>query len=451
MRFLLPIFSLILVAGPALGKIVSPEAVEEQKKLTTEFKLKNSIPVFYRQIADSDILQIDYVFDMGFKDGPAEQKVAGQAMFSAMGLGAEGWPRTKIFELTEKYSAGVGCAEAIEYSACSLSTVNDYYRDVLPLFAAIIKKPTFANEDVKLVVDRLTASYQSSKQDPARLANEAVNTVFYGSHPYFQKIDDAISELGKLVPKDLKLNHKRYMNSKLQHITVVGSLPVEELRKELDKNFGDIQEKKVPLVDAIDPVFKPENAVAFTHKPIPTAYINIKMNAPGVLHEDSIKTNMMLTILSEELGEEIRTKRSLSYGVYANLLDYGIGIAIISATTSKPKETLEAIKEVIQKLKTKTYTQKELDDYRTGYATGYFRTLETHAALSKAISSYVRYYGSTDQLYQRPLEFQKVKPSDIRDMANKYLKNFRIGVVFDKAKYDENWSKTFVQTSVPKS
>jgi zinc protease len=450
MRTVVLLLSLVL-ANSAFGKIVSVEAVEEQKKLTSVFMLKNSIPVVYRQIADSDILQIDYVFDLGFKDNSPEQKVAGQAMLATMGLGAKGWPRNKVFETTEKYSAAIGCGESIEYSTCSLSTVNDYYKDLLPLFAAIIKTPTFADEDFKLTVDRLKAGYQASKQDNSRLSNEAVNTVFYGSHPYFQKIDDSISELGTLSANDLKQNHKRYLNSKIQHITIVGSLPQEEIRKALDQYFGDIPEQAVTHAKVNQPTFNAAKAVAFTHKPIPTAYINIKMNGPGIKDGDSIATNMMFTILSEELGEEIRTKRSLSYGVHSYSLDYGIGIAVISATTSKPKETLEAMKEVIQKLKTKNYTQKELDDYRTGFATGYFSTLETHAALTSSISNFVHYFASTDPLYERPLQFDKVTPADIKNMANKYLKNFRIGVVFDKAKYDEQWSKDFVQTSVPKS
>jgi predicted Zn-dependent peptidase len=439
---------LLLCSSLGYSVVVTKEAIEEQKSLTTSFKLKNGIPVIYRQIPGSDIIQVDYSIGLGYKDDPEGKKAVTDIMLSTMPLGAEGWPREKIFATTEKYSTSVSCSEGIELSTCSFSTINEYVDEILPLFAAIIKKPTFTEADTKLIVDQTVAGILADQQDPSRLSNEAVGKVFYGeNHPYFMPSERYLGEVKSVSTKDLKENHKKAMSAGLHQIVVVGSLPAKDIQSKLAKYFEDIPQTKVTALKVKDPVFDKNKAYEFIHKPNPTAYISIKTTGPSITDEDVIATDMMLRILDEELGEEIRTKRSLSYGIFSYSIDYSIGIVIISATTSKPKETLEATAEVIAKVKNKQYTKKELDDYRTGYATNYFLTLETHSALARAISSYVHYFGTPDPLYERPRKWDSVTPADIQKMAKKYLKNFRIGVVFDRAKFEDKWATEFVANS----
>ena len=104
----------------------------------------------------------------------------------------------------------------------------------------------------------------------------------------------------------------------------------------------------------VPPVFEEAKSYAFHDRTLPTAFIRVKFNSPSVTDKDATATRFMYEILSEELGELIRTKRSLSYAVGAYVIQYTAGIGVISASTSKPKETLEAMHEVIAQLKSKT-------------------------------------------------------------------------------------------------
>ena len=58
---------------------------------------------------------------------------------------------------------------------------------------------------------------------------------------------------------------------------------------------------------------------------------------PGVTDQDFEAANLMMKVLDDELGLEIRTKRSLSYAVFSYMINYSRGIGMIGVSTSKTK------------------------------------------------------------------------------------------------------------------
>jgi predicted Zn-dependent peptidase len=193
------------------------------------------------------------------------------------------------------------------------------------------------------------------------------------------------------------------------------------------------------------PTFDAANAYAFNDRELPTAYIRIKLNAPSVTDKDAVATRFLYEILSEELGEEIRTKRSLSYAVHSYVLQYSMGLGVISASTSKPKETLEAIHDVLAKMKSKTFTPEELEEYKHGFATSYYLTQETHASLTAALSSALQFYGGTDELYEMPRRLGEVTPADIKRLAGELLVDLRVGVIFGRKDFQDSWAKDLIE------
>ncbi len=215
--------------------------------------------------------------------------------------------------------------------------------------------------------------------------------------------------------------------------------------------MGDIKTVKLAPVAVAAPKIDGKKTYNFHDRELPTAYIRMKFNAPGAKEKDRVGAKLLFEILSEELGEEIRTRRSLSYSVGSAILQYNAGLGLIVASTSKPKETLEAMHVVIEALKKKKYTEEEIREYKNVFATNYFLTQETHDSLSTAISSSLDYHGSTDELYELPKQLEKVTAADINRMANQYLKDFRVGVIYGRKDFDDKWATDFVSQHLASS
>jgi zinc protease len=429
--------------------LVSDENIAEQKKLTKVYRLKNHIPVVYRQVPNSDILQIHISFKAGMRDLPAGEKDVNELLFATIPWASSKFPKETVFRTTEKYALSLNCGGGIETSSCALGTVNDFWLQGLPLLADLIKNPSLNKTDVELKKQQLLASTKSEMEDPDTISNDIVNKVFYPvGHPYLQSFESTLKELPTISREQLKAWHGAVLNANRMTIIIAGSLEPQLVVDELNRHFGTISGVKFERPKVVAPAFDRTRISAFEDRKIPTAYIKLKFNGDGITDKDAVAARLMIKVLDEELGEEIRTKRSLSYAVYSFLVQYEIGIGFISVSTSKPQETFSALKDVIKRMKTKDFSRRELEEYKHIYATSYFLTQEEHSTLAAALANSFNYFDTTDELYQMPEKLEKVTPQDIKRLAGKLLVNFRSGVVYDRAKFDDKWADDLIRVNV---
>jgi len=431
--------------------LVSDETIAIQKSLTKETKLNNGIPVVYRRVDNSDIFELLVTFRTGAKDLPTGKKPHISALMTALTMGAKGFPKQVIYKMGEKYALEIGCSSAVEISNCMLGTVNDYWREVMPLFASIINSPLLTKQDIDLTRERLKVDAKNIIKEPGRYANDVVNRVFYpAGHPYRQSAEDTLKELDSMTDADLKALHKQIHSAENMVITIAASVPLEKILPELNRHFGKVPKVSVPHVTPDAPVFDVAKSYAFEDRDIPTAYVAVKFNGIGIAQKDAEAAEFMMKILDDELAQEIRTKRSLSYSVYSYMMQYTLGIGVIGASTSKPQETLEAMTMVIKKLQSKALSKEDLEEHKRVYVTEYFQGKETHSALATSLAGSYIYFGSSNRAYDYPKLIDAITPDDVKRLAEQLLGNFRVGVVYGRNNFKDDWAKTLVDKNLKK-
>ena len=181
------------------ANIISDQTIQLQKDLTTKTRLKNGVPVYYYERAKAlNIVRIDVNFRYGFKDQEQAGKVLSDLMFTTMTRGAKDWPKDRLFQTLEKYSARIGCEMGIEVASCKMTAIDDFWTEILPLFAASIVEPNFEQEDLNLQGRKQQIRLQSRTDSPDFTANEITNRIFYGDvHPYFLPVETQIAHLEK--------------------------------------------------------------------------------------------------------------------------------------------------------------------------------------------------------------------------------------------------------------
>ena len=412
----------------------------QDNNFTVIEKLRNGIPVVIRETTGSEITTLSVTFMSGSADESFNRRAINQLTLDTMTYATKRFSKQKIFALTEKYSIGINCSGGVEVSQCVVQTLTEYLPQAVDLLAGVVTEPLFNPEDVALAKTQRIAAFQRELQNPESQANAVVNSIFYDQqHPYRLLPQDGIEQTRALQPTDLKTYHRNLLDSSSVFITYAGPKLAASTRATLQRKFGNIPKRDRPKKIVVAPAFDPKKRLAFEHREIPTAYIRMKFNAPSVTAKDAAAADLMFEILSERLQEEIRTKRSLSYAVYAGTIQYSQGIGIISVSTSKPKETIDAITSVVKTFKEKGVRSEELVEQRNVFTTSYFLTLESQNSLAGALASFQNYFGDARKLYDLPNQLAGVTPADVSRVAREWLKNFRVGVVYDKAKFDSKW------------
>ncbi len=427
-------------------QLVSDATIAMQKQSTETFELSGHVPVVYRKIEGTEIFQITTALAFGEAHLPAEKQPALGLLFDLMERGTKQWPKEKLYALLEKYATAVSCGASIETTACSMATVNDNVAELLPVYASVLLNPELDSKEAQLILQQTEAGIKGSSQNPETYVNEVVNGAFYGSsHPYWMPMEKELEYLTKWKIADLPALYQDVMKRSRKVIVVVGGLPKEELIKLLEKNLGALTQGDSQLKSPPVPKFDAKRVFVQGDRDIPTAYIRAKFALPGIDSPDAPAAGLMMRILSENLESEVRTKRSLSYAVYAQTVSLAMGIGVIHASTSHPQETLEAIAPVVQKLRDKKLSVTDLERHKTVFATSYFLTLEEHSSLAGALASSYLYFGSVERLYQMPRHLEKVTPEDIQRLAKQYLKSFRLGVVYKSKGFQKAWADKFLK------
>jgi predicted Zn-dependent peptidase len=447
------IFSLLLTLGlgwtPGLfaKQIVSDATIALQKQSTEVFELPGKVPVVYRRIEGTEIVQIATAMAYGEAHVPAPQQPALGVLFEVMKRGTKTWPKDKLYALVEKYAASISCGVSIETSACSIATLEEFLPELLPVYASVLREPAFDPAEGQLILQQTEAGLKSMTQNPEAYVNEVVNSVFYGnSHPYWMPNEKELEYLKKVQLKDLPALHANVINKSRKVIVVVAGMPTEKLKKLLNEHLGSLPQGTSNLNAPPTPKFNAKRNFAMADRDIPTAYVRAKFSLPPYTSQDATGVNLLMRILSEELESEVRTKRSLSYAVYAQQVSLAMGLGVIHASTSRPKETLEAIIPVVKKLRDEKLSKEDLERHKTVFATGYFLTLEEHGSLASSLASSYLYDGNTNRLYDMPRELEKVTPEDIQRLAKQYFKNFRLGVVYRNKDFQKPWAESFLKT-----
>lgn len=410
------------------------------RKLTKVTWLKNGIPVIARETPGSDIAHLEVRYLTGTSNQSPDRRAINLLAFEAMPYATKKFSKEKIFAFTEKYSIGVACSGGVEVSGCKVEAIQEYLPQAIDLLLSVVTEPSFTAADVDLAKKQRIANFQQEAQSPESRVNSVVNTIFYDvNHPYRLLPEDGTKQTEALTADSLKSYHLTTLDASTMFVTYAGPKITKKTLDALEAKLGKLGKIQRQLKPIPAPAFDAANTLAFEHREIPTAYIRMKFNAPSATSIDAPAAEVMFEILSEKLHEEVRTKRSLSYSVHASTIQYNQGIGMIAASTSKPRETIETIAAVIRDMREKVISQEELNEYRNSFTTGYYLTMETQDQLAGALSSSQAYFNDATRIYDLPAKLESVTPADIQRLAKETLKNFRVGVVYDKDKFMNDW------------
>jgi predicted Zn-dependent peptidase len=410
-------------------ELVTEKEIKENLEKTKIFKLSNGVPVIYRSEPTSDIIHVSVSFDWALKDQFTGTKTLPNLLTALMTKGSTKYPQQKLYETIEKYSLGLGCSSMIDTSTCSFETVNDYFDQNISTLSSSISNPVFLEKDFKIMKTRMISNKKAEAEDPDQSVNQAVNKIYYEpSHPYVLPPQSAIAELEKHTISDLKKAHKTMINARRIQIAVVSSMPIDKVKKTLEREFGKLKGWHYSKKMVAYPKGSKDN-VSYEERDIPTAYIKIKIPTPSIMSQDAATSQILFEILSEEMAVEIRTKRSLSYSAYAYTGQGQIGLGVFSVSTPKPKETLEVLGAILKKMKTEDVDKDIFEEYKRVFSTGYFLRQETHSSLASTLLRSYYYTKDVKYVFEMPKRLSEVTPKQVKDLANKILSNYKLGML----------------------
>ncbi len=252
-------------------------------------------------------------------------------MLGAMLLrGSEDYTFQEIKDRFDQLLANVSIDSRPQVLQIRIQTKRDNLIEVLNVVESILRKPKFPEKEFELLRDEQVTSTEAQLSDPQALAPNAVsrmlNTYKRGDIRYVPTIEEELEDLKKVKISDIASLHEKMLGGTSGEVSVVGDFDPKEVTARLDKMLSGWK-SSVPYQRAatvantdiskeIVTIETPDKANSVYYASQQYAIRDDDPSYPGLLIGNYIFGGGSI---SSRLGDRVRQKDGLSYGVGAGV------------------------------------------------------------------------------------------------------------------------------------
>jgi predicted Zn-dependent peptidase len=265
----------------------------------------------------------------------------------------------------------------------------------------------------------------------------------YVSHSYHWTPIGFMEDILSWNIEDIREFHTRFYRPDNATLIVSGDIAPSEVFAEAEKQFGSIknpdQTKNCSLIETNiprEPAVDGSKRIELHRENNEAETIAITYSIPNYAHEDQVALSAISELLSAGksgwLPQELVSRQRIAnqvYGYNMELTDPGVFLLLAVANPDVTAEHLEtALLEQVERLKTTTITQAEIDKIKINTKLDFIHTLESSSSLSDLYGGYL-VRGDLSPLLEYEENLDKITPEVIRTVANKYFDNSKATTV----------------------
>jgi zinc protease len=344
----------------------------------------------------------------------------------------------QLDEELENIAASVESDIGESSGSVSFSALKENTDQVLGIFKDVLTQPEFRQEKIDLALSEMRSGIARRNDDAHGVAEREFADIVYGKDtPYGWRIEYAT--LGHIKRADLIAFYKRYFFPANMLMAVWGDFSTAEMQAKLAKLFGgwNYEQPKAPPFPPVRDKARP--GIYLANKDDVTQTFFIEGHLGGQLNDQDFPA---LEVLGDVLGggfqsrlmQRVRTQLGLAYEISA---DWGAnydhpGLFEIAGSTKSAStaDTLKAIQEQIERIRSSEVAADELETARQSALNGLVFAFDTKTKTLSRLLNYEYYVYPKDFIarYQKGLEAvtradvlrvarERVHPADLTIVA----------------------------------
>lgn len=307
----------------------------------------------------------------------------------------------------------------------NLHGLSEHFDHLVKHFAGSLLKPAFPNHQLKIEKELVRRQLLIQKEDPVRICFTKLNEAVFNKHPYAMDMVGNEKSLKKIKKKTLSDLHSERLSKSSIVITYCGSDEMEDVLDKLQPLFDGLapRAEKAEKKSQIDPQYGRDIQVDFDRE---QTHIFIGRPSFKVGTTEDLYLKMLTSYLSgqsSELFVDVRDRKGLCYAVqplHHTALEAGYWGIYIGAGHEKSEAAIEAIQNILKKLREKGLSKKEFNRIKNMIDGQNLLNIQTN-------DDYANFY-SIPILHKLGLDYQHVSFEKIRNFTqqdfNRFLTRF---------------------------
>ena len=396
----------------------------------TEITLSNGMKVLLLEdhelplISGAALIRTGNLFDPSNKRGLAG--LTGEVLRSG---GTKTRTGDQLDQDLENVAASVESQIGETNGTLSFSCLKDNTDQVLALFRDLLTSPEFRQDKVDLAKTQLRSGISRRNDDPGGIAEREFSDIVYGRNtPYGWQIE--YSDVDNIQRQDMIDFYRRYYFPANIMMEVYGDFSTPDLKAKLEQLFGawKYTQPAVPPFPKVEDKLEPGVYLASKQDTTQT-FFQVGELGGELRSKDYPALAVAADILgggfSSRLFRSVRTEHGWAYNINADwAANYDHpGTFVISGSTQSVHtvDTLKAIQDQLQKIRTAEVTDDELQTAKDSVLNGFVFNFDRPSKTINRLMIY-QYFGyPKDFIFQYQKAIAAVTKADVLRVAREYF------------------------------
>lgn len=416
------------------GERMAPPAPGERPEVAAptivEGRLTNGIEVVAVQTSDVPIATITMTVPGGSKTDPDGLAGVANMATAIADTGINGLNEGEIAARFESLGASFGGGSGSDGSSFSLTAPTANLAEAGSLAAQIVKGAIYPTREFERERLRAIDSLSVAMKDPGSIARYAARAVMYGDAPYGSHPSGTAESLAAITRDDLLMYRQRYIHPARMKVVISGGIDPQSALALAEEMLGGwetpLLPAPIPDEAAGDPL--PVRTIVIDAPEAGQAAVLAAVRAPSRTSPDYFPLELANSVLgggsSGRLFEEVRTKRSLSYGAYSGFgdrTDASILTAFAQTNNESAGEVARIFLNEFERLSNEMLDADLLDRRRSYLSGGRARALETSRGFNAIVAGALQQGLSAQEATMFSERLAAVSPEAASAAAAQYL------------------------------
>ena len=329
----------------------------------------------------------------------------------------------------EFLGGNVGGDAGHDFSAVSAEFLRKDMDQALELFSDVVLHPAFRPDEFRRTQGLALAGIVASRESPGAIAERCFQAFLYGHHPYGHPTEGTEASVRRLTAADARAFYDHHYGPQGGVLVMIGDATAEDLLARAALVFGGWSSAATPTAALPAPARVRGRKLLLVDKPDATqAHIRVGNVAIARTDDAYIQAVVTATVLGGGFGsrliDELRVKRSLTYGASSYFLTHRQLGDFRAATFTKVPTTGEALRlllDLLRQFAAEGATPVELARAASLLSGQYPLQLETPNAIAGKLAELTAYGIPRTDLEIYPRQILGTTVDDVRRIAGRYV------------------------------
>ena len=408
---------------------IGPAAAAVRMPQVTERVLPNGLTVLVSEYRELPIMRFHLLLPGGAAYDPVGKEGVAELTADLLDQGTTRRSAEELAREIEFLGGELGASAGTDFSTVSAEFLSKDLDAGLDLFSDVVLHPAFRPDELRRAQGLALTGIVAARENPASIAEVCYARYVYGRHPYGHLSQGTETSVRRLGRSDVEAFYAHHYVPDHAILVLIGDASAAELMAKAERAFGGWRRGGSTLEPPSAPTRISGRHILLVDKPDATQ-THIRIGNTAIARSDPayVAANVTSTILGGGFGarliEELRVKRSLTYGAWSGFVarkapgDFRVGTFTKVDTTG---EALQVALDVLTGFATDGATAEELTRSQS-LMTGQFpKQLETPGAVASKLAELKGFGLPESDLAAYPARVNATSLADVQQLAGRYV------------------------------